>query len=81
MNWHWLHEQRTALKTFKPVQVPSEQNYADMMTKPLPMATLQKFVKGLRLCDDTDLPDVVIGCEDKDGKVLHYATDPMHFSY
>ena len=26
MNWHWLHEQRTALKTFQPVQVPSEQN-------------------------------------------------------
>ena len=53
----WLHEQRENLKSFIPVKIDGPSNCSDMMTKPLPAITLQKFVKFLRLCDVNDFSD------------------------
>ena len=57
------------------LQVPSALNYADMMSKPMGPQLLRKFVKGLRLCDSTDFPDVMIGSADLNGITFPYATD------
>ena len=49
MNWHWLHEQRTALKTFVPKWISGKVNYADLLTKPLPLDTHTRYVSELGL--------------------------------